>query len=87
MQRLIVGAAVALSLGAASIGSAVAQQAPPPGSYQRSCTHIHMRGPMLIARCTDPSGNRMRSELNVNRCRPGADIANIDGRLRCRHRR
>ena len=55
----------------------------PPGSYQSSCRNSHMQGGMLSAECTATNGAWIRSSLAVNRCRPGTDIANVNGRLSC----
>jgi hypothetical protein len=55
----------------------------PPGSYQGSCRNAYANGPMLTAECTATNGAWIRSSLEVNRCRPGTDIANVNGRLNC----
>lgn len=55
----------------------------PGGSYQMSCVNEYMRGPMLTATCPSTNGARLTSTVNVNRCRRGTDIANINGRLEC----
>ena len=55
----------------------------PAGSYQQSCSHYHMHGPILSARCGMVGGGSTRSTINVNRCH--SDIWNSNGQLSCRH--
>jgi hypothetical protein len=55
----------------------------PQGSYQASCRNVYMNGSMLSAQCTATNGAWTNSSLQVNRCQPGTDIANINGRLNC----
>ena len=56
----------------------------PPGSYQQSCSNLTMNGSTLSGSCTSASGQRVYSSLNVSRCMSrGANVVNIDGRLRC----
>ena len=54
----------------------------PSGSYQNSCTNASMNGSTLRADCRANSGAFVSSRLNVRRC-VNADIANLNGRLRC----
>jgi hypothetical protein len=54
----------------------------PMGSYQASCGEVSMRGPILSARCTSPSGNRIFSSLDVRRC-GGGNVRNQNGFLVC----
>ena len=81
MQRILVGLAAAASLVATALLPASAQSIP-PGSYQQSCTNIHVRGDQLIARCNLPRGGTVRSTLSLDSCRRG-DIANVNGQLTC----
>jgi hypothetical protein len=55
----------------------------PPGSYQSSCRNAYANGGMLTAECTATNGAWVRTSIEVNRCRPGTDIANVNGRLNC----
>ncbi len=55
----------------------------PGGSYQGSCSNVQMNGNMLSATCSASNGARITSTLDANRCH-GGDIANVNGRLRCR---
>ena len=55
----------------------------PGGSYQSSCRNTRMNGGVLSAQCTATNGQWIGSSLAVNRCRPGTDIANVNGRLSC----
>lgn len=77
----IIALGAALALSTLSTGQAPAQ-AIPPGSYQQSCINAHVRNNLLIATCTNNSGQRVRSTINVNACR-SADIGNINGQLSC----
>ncbi len=52
----------------------------PSGSYQQSCRNIRVNGNQLIANCTSPNGQHIRSSINVG-CR--GDIANVNGYLQC----
>jgi len=55
----------------------------PAGSYQQSCTNVRVRGNgLLMANCTNNSGQRVRSQLAYQSCR-GSDIGNINGQLSC----
>lgn len=54
----------------------------PPGSYQRTCRGISLRGNILRAQCPGPTGAPVTSSLDVNGCR-GRDIQNDAGYLRC----
>jgi hypothetical protein len=56
----------------------------PGGSYQSSCRGARMQnGSMLYAQCQATNGYYNNTSLNVGRCRPGTDIANINGQLAC----
>jgi hypothetical protein len=81
MKRIILSTAGAVALAALAFGTASAQYVP-PGSYQQSCTNIHVRGNMLIANCNAPRGGTVRSSIAVDGCRRG-DIANMNGQLTC----
>jgi hypothetical protein len=81
MKRLFVSTVVGAALAAASLAPALAQWVP-PGSYQQSCTNVRVRDGELTARCTNSSGQRVRSSIAVNSCR-GGDIANSNGQLTC----
>jgi hypothetical protein len=57
-------------------------QAPPPGSYQQSCTDIRMQGPTLTAVCRRANGRgEQLTALNVAHC--VGDIGNSNGQLVC----
>lgn len=81
MNRMLVGVLAGVSLAAASLAPAAAQYAP-QGSYQQSCTNVHVRAGQLIAHCTNPQGIRVRSSIALGSCR-GGDIANSNGQLTC----
>jgi hypothetical protein len=78
---ITLGAAFALSTLATQGASAQGYQTLPAGSYQGSCTNARLRGNTLTASCTNTSGQRVRSSLNVP-C-VGADIGNVNGQLTC----
>jgi hypothetical protein len=80
MPDLLFRAVLGVSLLAASIAPAGAQTFP-SGSYQQSCTNIHVRGDQLVATCTSSQGGRVRSSIALDSCR--GDIANSDGQLTC----
>jgi len=88
MYHIAFRALLGVSLFAATLAPAAAQTAPsglfagPSGSYQQSCTNIHVSGDQLSARCTSPQGARIRSSIALGGCR-GGDIANSNGRLVC----
>lgn len=55
----------------------------PNGSYVQTCQNINMSGNTLQASCQKKNGKLKNTSLNnVNRCR--GDIANDNGKLRCR---
>ncbi len=55
---------------------------PPAGSYRESCQDIRVRFDTLYARCKNRDGRWQDATLEgFSRC--GADIGNVDGRLRC----
>jgi hypothetical protein len=54
----------------------------PQGSYLRTCRGATMRGNMLSAQCTGPTGAPVFSSIDTNSCR-GRDITNDRGYLRC----
>jgi CVNH domain len=57
-------------------------QAPPPGSYQRTCRDIRMQGTILSAVCIREHGRgEQLTALNVTRC--VGDIRNLNGQLQC----
>ncbi len=76
------GAALALSMVSTEGASAQGYQTLPAGSYQGSCTNMRLRGNTLVASCTNTSGQRVRSSLDVSTC-TGADIGNVNGQLAC----
>ncbi len=76
------GAALALSMVSTEGAGAQMNQNLPAGSYQGSCTNMRIRGNTLVASCTNTSGQRVRSSLNVSTC-TGADIGNVNGQLTC----
>jgi hypothetical protein len=55
----------------------------PRGSYQASCRNVYANGGVLSAECTATNGAWVRSSLATQQCRPGSDIANVNGRLSC----
>jgi hypothetical protein len=55
----------------------------PAGSYQQSCRNLSAYQGVLSGQCTASNGAWIRSSLQWYRCVPGADIANINGRLEC----
>ena len=57
-------------------------QAPPPGSYQRSCKEIRMQGPTLTAVCSRTHG-RAAQPIALNVARYVDDIWSKDGQLQC----
>ena len=81
-------AAISLTVLLASEATPALAQRIPPGTYQQSCRNIHVRGQQLIANCSAPNGQRIRSSIPLG-CR--GDIGNVNGYLRCnrngRHRR
>jgi len=81
MQRIVLGLAAVLSLVATAL-SPVSAQYVPSGSYQQSCTYIHVSGDQLIARCRVPDGNTVRTTISISSC-SGGDIANSNGQLTC----
>jgi hypothetical protein len=58
----------------------------PQGSYLQSCTHVHVNGAQLVASCSAPNGQMVRSSMPLGACRHGGDIANNAGRLGCNYR-
>ena len=57
-------------------------QAPPPGSYQRTCRDFRMQGTTLSAVCAREHGRgEQLTALNVAHCH--GDIRNLDGQLQC----
>ena len=64
-------------------GNAPLAGALPPGSYQQSCTNASTNYGRLSATCPTSSGLRINTSVNLGRCRPGTDIANINGHLEC----
>ena len=81
-------AAMSLTILLASEATPAFAQRIPPGTYQQSCKNIRVRGQQLIANCSAPNGQRIRSSIPLG-CR--GDIGNVNGYLRCngdrRHRR
>jgi hypothetical protein len=81
MPRILTSLLAGLGLAATALAPAGAQTIP-SGSYQQSCTNIHVRDGELIARCTNPQGARIRSSIDLQSCRRG-DIVNANGQLAC----
>jgi hypothetical protein len=79
---IALGAALALSTISTEQAPAQVYGNVPAGSYQQSCINARVRNNMLIANCTNNSGQRVRSTINVNAC-ANADIGNINGQLSC----
>lgn len=79
---IALGAALALSTISTEQAPAQMYGVIPAGSYQQSCINARVRNNMLIANCTNNSGQRVRSSINVNAC-ANADIGNINGQLSC----
>lgn len=59
------------------------KQAIPEGSYRASCTRSRVVNNVLIAQCDDRSDETTYTQLNLNECRWGGDIANVGGHLSC----
>jgi hypothetical protein len=55
----------------------------PAGSYVQTCRNVYVNGSMLSGSCQASNGQYFQTSLNINQCRGGTDIANIDGRLQC----
>ncbi len=75
----------ALILVAGTFGGSVARaQAPPQGSYQRSCEQLHWVGTTLVAECRRADGRMTGTGLpNANKC--VGDIGNNNGQLQCNY--
>lgn len=86
---LALAAAITLLTGLEAQAQPGRWEAPPPGSYQRTCRNIDVRGygqdAMLVADCRDGYGRWRTSTLRFGECRD--DVQNIDGRLYCRQER
>jgi hypothetical protein len=77
-----VGLGLLLALTLAGMSTSTYAQAPPPGSYQRTCHEIRMEGAILSALCVREHGRGNElTALNVAHCR--GDIRNLDGHLQC----
>jgi hypothetical protein len=55
----------------------------PGGSYQQTCNNARVSGGQLTANCMNNSGSRRSTSIMLSQCRSGADIGNVNGRLRC----
>ena len=76
--RLGLFAAIAL----ASLSMSTYAQAPPVGSYQRTCRDVSIQGTTLSAVCAREHGRgEQPTALNVAHCH--GDIRNLDGQLQC----
>ena len=76
--RLGLFAAIAL----ASLSMSTYAQAPPLGSYQRTCRDVRIQGTTLSAVCAREHGRgEQPTALNVAHCH--GDIRNLDGQLQC----
>jgi hypothetical protein len=78
MVRIAIGLALAFLLALDS--APVSAQNIPNGSYQSSCSNIHVNGNQLNATCTATNGRRIRSSMQIG-C--SGDISNANGYLRC----
>src|SRR5262252_4786840 len=79
-MKACLGLFVVVALAGLSISADA--QAPPPGSYQRTCREIRMQGPTLSAVCSREQGRGEQvTALNVARC--VGDIRNLNGQLQC----
>lgn len=86
MFRIFTRIAIMFAIVAASVATASAQNYGnlPQGSYQQSCVNASIRGSVLSASCTSPSGQHVNSSLDVSRCTgSGTDIGNVNGYLAC----
>jgi hypothetical protein len=81
MLRSIIGLALAGAFVAVGLVPAAAQSAP-SGSYLQTCSDVRVFGNRLEARCTNSAGAVVSSRLDLNSCQ-NADIANVEGTLRC----
>lgn len=80
MRTLIATAALALLTAPAAVAQPYGG-APPPGSYQRSCSNIRMEGQFLHGFCRGANGSG-ESSINVQSC--STDIfVNASGALAC----
>ena len=74
----------ALMVVIASVGVSTSSyaQAPPAGSYQRTCRDVRIQGTTLSAVCAREHGRGGQlTALNVAHCH--GDIRNLDGQLQC----
>jgi hypothetical protein len=55
----------------------------PSGSYQQTCSNARVSYGQLTANCMNNRGSRRTTSLMLSQCRSGADIGNVNGRLRC----
>jgi hypothetical protein len=55
----------------------------PSGSYQQTCSNARVSYGQLTANCMNNRGSRRTSSIMIGQCRSGADIGNVNGRLRC----
>jgi hypothetical protein len=55
----------------------------PRGSYLDSCGGENVHGTVLEAACKNRSGEPTPTSLQLNNCRMGSNISNIDGQLVC----
>lgn len=78
-MKRIGGLLAALAL--AGLSCPAFAQAPPPGSYQRSCSDIRVQGRTLTAVCRDAKGRARQTALDISHC--AGDIGNSNGQLRC----
>jgi CVNH domain len=68
-------------LALAGLSSSAFAQAPPPGSYQQSCSEIRVYGTTLSAICRGEHGRTQQTALDIANCR--GDIGNYNGQLQC----
>jgi hypothetical protein len=88
-RTVLAGLVLAVPFGAVAETSVEAQvhaasAIPPAGSYTQSCTAITFNGPTqtISAQCNRSSGGQSGTQLVITPC-GSADIANINGQLRC----
>ena len=55
----------------------------PAGSYLRSCDSCSFTNQLLKCSCKNTSNVSVNTDLNLNNCALGTDIANINGQLTC----
>ncbi len=75
-------AGILILAGLAAISSSAS--ALPAGSYLQSCQNVYQMGDVLKANCRTKAGALRATTYQISKCRkPGDNLSNIDGRLRC----